>query len=103
MQRSAGAGQKHMSRLRFWNERAETLSRDELTAVQLAGLKWTVNHVWTNNAFYRDRLAAHGIEPGDIRSLDDLRSMPFLTKDDFRDQYPLGMLCMRKIPFGRCT
>jgi len=94
VQRSAGAGQKHMSRLRFWNERAETLSRDELTAVQLAGLKWTVNHVWTNNAFYRDRLAAHGIEPGDIRSLDDLRSLPFLTKDDFRDQYPLGMLCM---------
>ena len=83
-----------MNRLRFWNERAETLSRDELAALQLDGLKWTVKHAWANNDFYRARLTAVGVEPGDIRSLDDLRALPFLTKDDFRDQYPLGMLCM---------
>ena len=83
-----------MNRLQFWNARAETMSRDELAAAQLAGLKWTVKHVWANNAFYRERLTAAGVEPGDIRSLDDITELPFLTKDDFRDQYPLGMLCM---------
>jgi len=83
-----------MNRLQFWNARAETMSRDELAAAQLAGLKWTVKHVWANNAFYRARLTAVGVEPGDIRSLDDIAELPFLTKDDFRDQYPLGMLCM---------
>ncbi len=83
-----------MNRLRFWNERAETMSRDELSAAQLKGLQWTVKHVWANNEFYRRKLAEVGVEPGDIRSLDDLAELPFLTKDDFRDQYPLGMLCM---------
>jgi len=83
-----------MNRLRFWNERAETQSRDELAAVQLDGLKWTVKHAWANNDFYRARLTEAGVEPGDIRSLDDLGGLPFLTKEDFRDQYPLGMLCM---------
>lgn len=83
-----------MNRLQFWNERAETMSRDELAALQLERLKWTVKHVWANNEFYRARLSAVGIEPGDIRSLDDLRQLPFLQKDDFRMEYPLGMLCM---------
>ncbi len=83
-----------MNKLRYFNERAETMSRDELTAVQLEGLKRTVTHVWAANEFYRARLTQAGLEPGDIRSLDDLRALPFLTKDDFRDQYPLGMLCM---------
>ncbi|NLG01496.1 MAG: phenylacetate--CoA ligase [Lentisphaerae bacterium] len=83
-----------MNRLRFWNERAETLSRDELAAVQLKGLQWTVKHVWANNEFYRRKLAEVSVEPGDIRELEEVRNLPFLTKDDFRDQYPLNMLCM---------
>ena len=70
------------------------MSRDELSAVQLKGLQWTVKHVWANNEFYRRKLTEVGVEPGDIRALDDLAELPFLTKDDFRDQYPLGMLCM---------
>jgi len=86
-----------MNRLRFWNERAETMSRDELSAAQLKGLQWTVNHVWANNEFYRRKLAEVGVEPGDIRSLNDLAELPFLSKDDFRDQYPLGMLCMPRV------
>lgn len=85
-----------MNKLQYWNERAETMSQDELSALQLERLKWTVKHVWANNEFYRARLTAAGIEPGDIRSLDDLQQLPFLWKDDFRTQYPLGMLCMPK-------
>ncbi len=78
----------------YWNKRAETLSRDELAAVQLAGLQKTVKHVWENNAFYRGRLAASGMRPEEIRSLEDMGRLPFLTKDDFRDAYPLKMLCV---------
>ena len=83
-----------MNRLLYWNERAETMSRDEMAALQLKSLQWTVNHVWANNEFYRRKLTESGVEPGDIRSLDDIAKLPFLTKDDFRDQYPLNMLCM---------
>ncbi|MBP5510795.1 MAG: phenylacetate--CoA ligase [Kiritimatiellae bacterium] len=83
-----------MTKLRYWNERAETMSRDELAKVQLEGLQKTVRHVWANNAFYRKRLGEAGVEPGDIKSLDDITKLPFLTKEDFRLQYPLGMLCV---------
>ena len=83
-----------MNKLRFWNEPCETMSRDELAALQLERLKWSVKHVWANNEFYRKRMTEAGIEPADIRSLEDLSQLPFLNKDDFRDEYPLGMLCM---------
>jgi len=83
-----------MKALRFWNERAETMSADELAAVQLAGLKKTVACAWANSAFYRGRMDALGITPQDVTSLGDLAQLPFLTKDDFRETYPLGMLCV---------
>ncbi|MCL2104879.1 MAG: phenylacetate--CoA ligase [Kiritimatiellaeota bacterium] len=83
-----------MKRLRYWNERAETMSEDELAAVQLSRLKATVAHVWANSAFQRSRMDALGITPHDVKSLDDLVKLPFLTKDDFRETYPLGMLCV---------
>jgi phenylacetate-CoA ligase len=78
----------------FWNERAETMSADERAVVQRAGLQRTVAHAWANSPFYRNRLTAAGVAPGDIRSLEDVARLPFLTKDDFREQYPLGMLCV---------
>ena len=83
-----------MKTLRFWNERAETMSADELSAVQLAGLKRTVAHAWDNSTFYRGRMEALGVTPHDVKSLDDVAKLPFLAKDDFRDTYPLGMLCV---------
>ena len=77
--------------MRYWNRKAETLSRDELAAIQFAGLKKSLRRVWSND-FYRNRLKAGGFgSPDDIKSLDDLSSIPFFTKDDFRDAYPLAM------------
>ena len=77
--------------MKYWNRKAETLSRDELAAIQLAGLKKSLRRVWSND-FYRNRLKAGGFgSPDDIKSLDDLSSIPFFTKDDFRDAYPLAM------------
>ena len=77
--------------MKYWNRKAETLSRDELAAIQFAGLKKSLRRVWSND-FYRKRLKAGGFgSPDDIKSLDDLSSIPFFTKDDFRDAYPLAM------------
>lgn len=82
-----------MNKLQFWNERAETMSRDELAALQLERLKKTVRHAWANSGFYRRKLEDAGVGPDDVRSLDDLARLPFTTKEDFRAGYPLGMLC----------
>lgn len=78
----------------MWNRTAETLSHDELAALQLKGLQKSLRRVWCND-FYRERLSVKGISsPEDIKSLDDLPKLPFFTKDDFRDAYPLKMNCV---------
>jgi phenylacetate-CoA ligase len=79
---------------KFWNQRAETLSRDELAALQLHKLKSSVKWAYEQNAFYRGRLDAVGLKPGDIAALDDVRHLPTLRKEDFRETYPLAMLCV---------
>ena len=78
----------------FWNRAAETMSRDEYAKVQLEGLQKSLRRVWQNE-FYRDRLQKGGVaNPEDIKSLDDLTRLPFFTKEDFREAYPLKMNCM---------
>jgi phenylacetate-CoA ligase len=78
----------------FWNAKAETLSRDELAQHQLTRLKMVVNHIWEKSEFYRSRMQKAGVTPGDIEMLEDLRHLPFIDKEDFRQAYPLGMLCV---------
>lgn len=68
----------------------ETLTRPEIKALQLERLKKTVAQCM-NSPFYRKRFAEHHISPEDIRSLDDLRKIPFTTKQDLRDNYPFGL------------
>jgi phenylacetate-CoA ligase len=78
----------------MWNRTAETLSRDEYARLQLEGLKKSLNRVWSND-FYRKRLQRGGVgSPEDVRTLDDLRKLPFFTKEDFREAYPLKMNCV---------
>ena len=72
---------------------AEGWGRDQLEQTQLVRLKSTVAHARKCD-FYRERLDAAGIGPEGIQSLDDLRRIPFTTKQDLRDQYPTGMLCV---------
>ena len=77
----------------MWNREKETLSRDEYAKVQFEGLKKSLNRVW-GNEFYRERLKKGGLgSPEDVKSLDDLANLPFFTKDDFREAYPLKMNC----------
>lgn len=78
----------------IWNEAKECMSRDELANLQSKRLVKTVNHVYHNVEFYRKRMQSIGLEPGDIRGLEDLSKLPFTTKDDLRDTYPFGLFAV---------
>ena len=77
----------------YFNAKAETMDQEELKKVQLMGLINTVRNAYINNAFYRTKFDDLGLNPDDIKSLDDLSRLGFIDKNDFRDQSPLGMLC----------
>lgn len=78
----------------IWNETKECMSRDEMTALQGARLVKLVDRVYHNVEYYRKKMQAVGLEPGDIRGLEDLTKLPFTTKDDLRDTYPFGMFAV---------
>ena len=78
----------------IWNEKAECMSRDQLTVLQNEKLKETVKHVYDNVPFYRKKMEAVGIEPQDISGIEDLHFLPFTTKDDLRDNYPFGLFAV---------
>jgi phenylacetate-CoA ligase len=72
----------------------ETASIDELRALQLARLKETLARVERHVPHYRDKFAAAGVRPADVKSLDDLAKLPCTTKDDLRQNYPFGMFAV---------
>lgn len=78
----------------YWNQEAECMSRERLQQLQLKRLKKTVERAYKNVAHYRSVFQKAGIEPGDIKSLDDLSKLPFTVKQDFRDAYPFGLFAV---------
>jgi len=72
----------------------ERLSVDELRALQLGRLQRTVRYAYQNVPLYRTKFDAAGVHPDDIRQLDDVRRLPFTTKDDLRQSYPFGMFAV---------
>ena len=78
----------------IWNEHHECMDRQQLTELQGERLRDMVERIYFNVPFYRTRLQEMGIEPGDIRSLDDLKKLPFTTKQDLRDNYPFGLFAV---------
>ena len=77
----------------------EALSRDELQKLQLDRLQATVKHCM-NSPFYKERFEQCGLKLDDIQSLDDIRKIPFTTKQDLRDTYPFGMA---SVPLTKCV
>lgn len=75
----------------IWDAAHETMDRERLRGLQLERLRTAVARMHERVPFYRERFAELGLEPGDVRTLDDLRRLPFTTKTDFRDQYPYGL------------
>ncbi|WP_370939755.1 phenylacetate--CoA ligase PaaK [Amycolatopsis sp. cg13] len=73
---------------------AENVSADELAALQLERLLWTLRHAYENVPLYRKKFAEAGVHPDDCRELGDLAKFPFTTKADLRDSYPFGMFAV---------
>jgi len=75
-------------------EDIERASTDELRALQLTRLKWSLTHTYKNVAAYRRKCEAVGIHPDDLKQLSDLQDFPFTTKADLRDAYPFGLFAV---------
>ena len=75
-------------------EPIEIASRDEIEALQLKRLKWSLNHAYDNVPMYKKRFDDHGVHPDDLKSLKDLSKFPFTVKNDLRDNYPFGMFAV---------
>ncbi|MBL6749606.1 MAG: phenylacetate--CoA ligase [Nevskia sp.] len=75
-------------------EPIERASRDELAALQLQRLRWSLRHAYDNVLHYRRSFDAAGVHPGDLKELADLGRFPFATKQDLRDHYPFGLFAV---------
>lgn len=82
-------------------EPIETASRDELAALQLERLKWSLNHAYENSPVYRRKFDEAGVHPSELKSLADLARFPFTTKKDLRDSYPFGMFAVPQDQISR--
>ncbi len=78
----------------YWEPEKETMEREELEQLQLERLEATLNRVHMNVPFYRRKFDALGIDTDDIRSIGDIRKLPFTTKDDLRENYPYGLFAV---------
>ena len=82
-------------------EAIETASRDEISALQLERLKWSVRHTYDNVEPYRKRCQEKGVHPDDLQQLSDLAKFPFMTKTDLRDHYPFGLFAVPRNKLAR--
>ncbi|MBQ9878051.1 MAG: phenylacetate--CoA ligase [Bacteroidales bacterium] len=87
-----------MNNSKYFNPE-EAFSRQEIEKYQLDRLHKTLEHCM-NSPFYRERFAREGLKPSDIKTLDDIRKIPFTTKQDLRDTYPFGIA---SVPLEQCT
>ena len=79
----------------------ETASRDEISALQLQRMRWSLRHAYDNVPFYRAKFDAAGVHPDDLHSLSDLAKFPFTVKQDLRDNYPFGMFAVPREQIAR--
>ncbi len=82
-------------------EAIELASRDEIAALQLTRLRWSLQHAYDNVVHYRKAFAARGVHPADLKELSDLKLFPFTAKVDLRDNYPFGMFAVPREQVSR--
>ncbi len=82
-------------------EHIETASRDEIAALQLERLKWTLKHAYDNVPHYKKKFDDQGVHPDDLKTLADLAKFPFTTKIDLRDNYPFGLFAVPRTKVAR--
>ena len=78
----------------YWDKEKECISREDLEQLQLERLQSTLFRVATHVPFYRKKFKDLGVDADGFRSLDELRSLPFTTKQDLRDNYPYGLFAV---------
>jgi phenylacetate-CoA ligase len=78
----------------YWEPEFENMDREELEQLQLERLEATLNRVYMNVPFYRKKFDELGIDTDSVRSFDDIRKLPFTTKDDLRNNYPYGLFAV---------
>ncbi|MDA3889303.1 MAG: phenylacetate--CoA ligase [Allgaiera sp.] len=79
----------------------EVASRDEISALQLQRMKWSLRHAYDNVPFYKQSFDKAGVHPDDLHSLADLAKFPFTVKQDLRDNYPFGLLAVPREKVAR--
>ena len=84
----------------YYQKEIETMPYEQMRALQSERLCRQVRHVWDNVPYYRSLMEEKGLTPDDIRGVEDLHKLPFLKKDDLRDQYPYGLLAK---PLSDCV
>ena len=84
----------------YFQESIETMPLEELKKLQSERLVAQVKHVYENVEFYRNKMDAAGVKPEDIKGIEDLHKLPFIEKDDLRDEYPYGLL---GVPLSDCV
>ncbi len=80
--------------MEIWNRHFECMDRDELKEIQSERLRETVERVYFNVPYYRNKLQERGLGPDSIKSIDDISKLSFTTKSDLRDTYPFGMFAV---------
>ena len=79
----------------------ETASRDEIEALQLERMRWSLTHAYTNVPHYKQSFDAAGVHPDDLKSLADLARFPFTVKTDLRSNYPFGLFAVPRSQINR--
>ena len=82
-------------------EAIENASRDEIEALQLQRMRWSLNHAYKNVAHYKASFDSAGVHPDDLKSLADLSRFPFTKKSDLRENYPFGMFAVPRSQINR--
>ncbi|MBR1764145.1 MAG: phenylacetate--CoA ligase [Ruminococcus sp.] len=85
---------------KYWNEEIECMEPDDMKKLQSERLVKQVRHVWDNVPYYRNLMEEKGVTPDDIKGIEDLHKLPFLSKADLREAYPYGLLAK---PLSECV
>ena len=82
--------------MKYWQPKYETMDPEELKRLQLKRLQHSAKLVYDNVPFYRQKFKEAGVTPEDIKTLEDVRKLPFTRKTDLRDNYPFGLFAAKK-------
>jgi phenylacetate-CoA ligase len=78
----------------MFNKEMESMPADKMKELQLERLKWSIRHAYDNVPYYKKKFESAGFHPDQFKSLDDMKRIPFLTKQDMRDNYPYGLFAV---------